>query len=66
MTLKQGWKVKLDIAKDLQTTISNKLSSNSKPLRPMIREILGCLLCPPFDIVTCDMAAILFSKQGKN
>ena len=51
MILKQGSKVKLNIAKDLQTMISNKLFCHSNPLGPMIREILGFLLCPPIKYV---------------
>ena len=48
MTLKQGSKVKFDIAKDLKIKISKQWFSLSKPLGSMPREILGPP--PPFDI----------------
>ena len=50
MTLKQGSKVKFNIAKDLQTTISKKLFSHSKSVGPMIKEILALFVIPPFDM----------------
>ena len=68
MTLKQGSKVKFDTAKDLQTTISRKLFSHSKPLRPMIREILGLFVVPPspqFDIKYVTWWTFCFQNKAK-
>ena len=45
--LEAGVKVKFDITKDLQIMISNKLFCHSKPLGPMISEILGLFVMPP-------------------
>ena len=47
MTLKQGQRSNLTFAEDLQNTISKKVVSNSKPLGPMIREVLGFSDMPP-------------------
>ena len=66
MTLKQGSKVKFDITKDLQTTISNKLFCHSKPLGPMISEILGLFVMPPpFDIKYVIWRPLCFQNKSK-
>ena len=66
MILKQESKVKFEIVKDLQTTISNKLFCHSKPRGPMIREVLGLFVMrPPFDIKYVKWQPFCFQNKAK-
>ena len=67
MTLKQRQRSNLTLAKDSQAMISSKLFCHSKPIGPMIKEILG-----PFDMMTDHLTLkichghIFILKQGHN
>ena len=58
----------LEVAKDLQTMISKKLFSHSKPLGPMTREMLGLSDMPPpppFDIKDVIWQQFCFQNKAK-
>ena len=65
MTIQMS-KVKFTIAKDLQTMISKQLFSHSKPLAPMICEILRLFVMhPPFNIKHVIWRSFCFQNKAK-
>ena len=55
----------LTFAKDLQTTMSDKLFSHSKPLGPIIREILGLFEMLILDIKDVMWQPFCFQNKAK-